>query len=305
VYRLILLLAAIGGVTWAFWPVLLALNVRWASDPQYTHAYLAPFATLLVLWVRREGRPKSGVRPSWLGVLILLVAAALRFAGDWYALGFLDGLAFILAIVGLVPLLYGTATFRWALPGLALLLFMAPPPYKVHAAMAAPLQALTARGAVYVIQTAGRPAVAEGQTINLGVRSLNVVDECCGLGMIFVFVFLACTVAAISTRPLFDRLAVIVAAPAIGVACNILRIAATAEAAALGGPELQRQVHEIGGWLMPPLALLMNVMLLALLGFLFPPLQKAEEEPLSLAFQLAGAKVGSAAGKIQTRGSGK
>ena len=147
--------------------------------------------------------------------------------------------------------------------------------------------------------------VAEGQTIILAGRSLNIVDECCGLGMIFVFFFLACVVAAISTRPLFDRLALIVAAPAIGVMCNILRIAATAEAAVIGGPELQKQVHDVGGWLMAPLALLMNMILLAMLGFLFPPVQKAEEEPLSLAFQLAGAERPPPGESMQIKGARK
>ncbi|HVJ81916.1 MAG TPA: exosortase/archaeosortase family protein [Planctomycetia bacterium] len=297
------LVFALGATIWAFWPVLETLNVRWSTDPQYSHAYLAPFAVALVSWIRRGSFPKTEVSPSWLGVAILVVAAAVRFAGDWYALGFLDGVAFVLAITGLVPLLYGRAVFRWALPGLILLWFMAPPPYKVHAAMAAPLQRIAANGTVYALQTAGRPAVAEGQTIILTGRSLNVVDECCGLGMIFVFFFLACVVAAISTRPLFDRLALIVAAPAIGVTCNILRIAAAAEAAAIGGPELQKQVHDIGGWLMAPIAIAMNFMLLALLGFLFPPVQKAEEEPLSLAFQLAGSE--SPASGIKTKGARK
>jgi len=270
---------------WTFWPVLFDLAERWRTDPQYSHCAIVPFVSLYVLWMHRHSLPYPR-RPAALGVVFLAAGLALNYLGLSAFFGFLQALAFILVLLGIIAAMHGWRTFSWALPSMLLLLFAIPLPFRVHVALAEPLQRFVALGSTSLLQLRGRPAISMGNVVAVDEHRASVVDACCGLGMLFVFLFLAAAIAAISRRPVLDKLLVFVAAPIAGIAANIVRVSATLEAGLMGySPDVVKQVHDIGGFLMAPAALLLLMIFLGLISLIFPA-SKPADEPLQIAFQI-------------------
>jgi exosortase len=280
---LTLLLTAAAG--WSFWPVLLELSERWRIDPQYSHCMVVPLVALYVAWARRHSLPVPS-RASLAGLVLVAAGLGLNYVGESGFYGFVQALSFIVVLAGIVLTMHGWSVLAWALPPLFLLAFAVPLPYRVHSALAEPLQKIVAFGATAVLQLRGRSASVAGNLVSVDDHRVNVVDACCGLGMLFVFVFLAAVIAALSRRPILDKLLVFAAAPVAGLLANILRVAATIEAGCMGySPDMVARVHDVGGYLLAPVALLMLLAFLATVAFVFPTLKHADE-PLQIAFQL-------------------
>src|SRR5437763_1263376 len=107
---------------WAFWPTLAVAARRWLADPQYSHGYLVPAFSVVLLWLRsRRAAPiRWGTYPG--GLLLFLAAFMLRCANlaslnsDW-----IDGAAFVLGVGGVFALLGGVEAVRWAWPAVGFL----------------------------------------------------------------------------------------------------------------------------------------------------------------------------------------
>jgi exosortase len=268
----VLCAALLAALAWSYWPALGGLAQRWAHDPQYSHGYLVPGFAAVVLWRRRKAFPRGGLRTSWWGVAVLAGAAALRLVGGWFYLDWLEGASLLLSLLGVAVLAGGWRLAYWALPGVAVLLCMVPPPYAVETALAEPLRGAATAASTFVLQTLGQPAVAEGNTIWIDDLPIGVVEACSGLGMLAAFFAISATVALAVDRPWYDRLVVFLSAAPVGVAMNVLRVTATAFVyRALGGEAARVFFHDLAGWLMMPLACLVLWLELGLLARLFVP----------------------------------
>ena len=278
-----MLLFALAG--WVFWPVLIELNERWLTDPHYSHCAIVPLAALFVFWARRHSIP-SPRRSAWLGLIIVGVGLGLNYFGEITFFGFVQAFGFIFVLLGIVASLHGWRTAAWALPPMFLLAFAIPLPYRIHTALAEPLQRAVAFGVTNLLQLRGRPAISMGHVVAVDDHRVSVVDACCGLGMLFVFVFVAATIAVLSRRPVIDRILLCLVAPIVGLLANILRVSVTLEARLLGySDDVVTTVHDVGGYLLAPVALAALLMFLLTVAIVFPN-SKPADEPLQIAFQL-------------------
>jgi exosortase len=252
----IALAVAVAGLAWAYWTTLEEMAQRWSSDPQYSHGYLVPAFALLLLWLRRDMVRDVKLRPAWSGLLILAMAAVVRLGGAFYHFIWLDEIALLPLVAGLLLLAGGWAAWRWAWPAVLFLGFMVPLPYRLGVAMADPLRRMAAAGSTFLLQTLGRPALAEGNVILLNDIKLDVVDACSGLRMLMIFFALATAVAFVMQRPLWEKLLVVASAAPIAVLVNIIRIAATGLVHEAAGQATAKTLfHDLAGWLMMPVAL--------------------------------------------------
>ncbi|MBV8310386.1 MAG: archaeosortase/exosortase family protein, partial [Planctomycetaceae bacterium] len=65
------------GLWWAFWPILVAMAVRWSNDPRYAHGYLVPMFSLAMLWIRRSQISGEELRSSSLGLALVALGAVI------------------------------------------------------------------------------------------------------------------------------------------------------------------------------------------------------------------------------------
>jgi exosortase len=261
-------------LAWAFWPTFLDLAQSW-NDPQYSHGYLVPVFAACLLWIRRGRLDRAALRPSWWGLSPLAAGLALRLCGGLLNIAWLEQIALLPCVAGLCLLAGGRAAWRWAWPAILFLAFMIPLPYSVATFLSRPLQWLATVCSTFVMQTVGLPALADGNVITINENALNIVEACSGLRMLVVFFALATAFAIVVRRPWVDRLILLASAVPIALASNILRITLTGVLYECGVNSETAHLffHDLAGWLMMPLALVLLWAELKLLSLLLidPP----------------------------------
>jgi exosortase len=135
---------------------------------------------------------------------------------------------------------------------------MVPLPGRLDKALASPLQRIATLASTDALQTFGFFAQAEGNVILLEDYELGIVEACSGLRMLMVFLATSTAVAMMIQRSLLQRILVVLSAIPIALFCNIVRITVTGILHETAGHEVANLVyHNLAGWLMAPLALLL------------------------------------------------
>ncbi len=241
---------------WAYLPSFRRLVRVWWSDPQYSHGFLVPLFAAALCWYRRDRVRWELVRPSWLGVPVLLAGLVLRLFGSYFYMEWFEHLSLLPVVLGLLLAVGGWELCKAWWPGVLFLIFMIPFPYRFEVALSDPLQKIATRASTYVLQTLGEPAVAEGNTILVNDTRLEVVQACNGLRMAVSFVALAVAVVMVVQRPIWERLLILASALPIALVSNIVRISVTGLLSNHVDAEVaQVFFHDIAGWLMMPFAL--------------------------------------------------
>jgi exosortase len=270
---------AFAALLWAYWPTLIEMAWRWAHDPQYSHGYLVPAFAAYLLWMRRERLQGRDIRPAAWGAGILLVAVGLRLAGAYFHYSYLDQVSLLPCLAGIVALAGGGAALAWATPAIAYMAFMVPLPYSVSLALSAPMQAIATTSSTFLLQALGRPAISEGNLIQLNEIELNIVEACSGLRMLVVFFALSTAVAMFIRKPLWERMTIAASAIPIALVANILRITVTGVVYEIMGNGYGGNLfHDVAGWLMMPVGLAFLGLELLILGKL---LIESDRRPLA------------------------
>ena len=205
---------------------------------------------------------------------ILFAVALSSWAGMTnIAKEFCQGVSLILALGGVVALLLGRAGLRWAWPSLAFLIFMVKLPDRFEILFTFKLRQIATTASNFLLQTIGYPSYIAGQggtVINVGDVRLGVEWACSGLSMVLTFVAIGTAMALLLTRPVGDRIAIVLTTIPISIVSNIIRITITALVYIAGWQWLgDKIVHDFAGWLMMPFALGFLWMELKLIDWLF------------------------------------
>jgi exosortase len=246
---------------------------RWSREPDYSHGFLVPLISGFLLWQRRGLMP-SGAQPTrgrWLGVVLLAGSALLRLWAIYSDFILMEAVAFVVCLAGAVLLIGGFPALRWAWPSILFLFFMIPLPGAIAGRLSGPLQRLATVSSTYVLQTLGVPAIATGNVIWLSHGTIGVVEACNGLRMLMMFGAATTAAVLVLKIPNWQKICLLVSAPGIAVASNIFRIAVTGLAQEFAGQHLADTIfHDLAGWIMMPLAMLLLALEVVLLSKLFP-----------------------------------
>jgi exosortase len=261
-------LLVLGGcLIWALWPSLATMADRWASDPRYAHGYFVPMFSLALLWMRRSRLEGAAPSPSWWGLAPVATGAALQLAGGYYRVEWFEGLALLPYLGGLALLLGGGRTLGWAWPSVAFLAFMVPLPWRIETALGPPLQFLATTASTFLLQTLGFMAFAEGNVIELDEARIGVAEACNGLSMLMTFIALSTAAALVVKRPLADRIILVISSIPVALLANVARITLTGILyETVGGQAPSTFYHDLAGWVMMPLALVLYWLEIAILS---------------------------------------
>jgi len=263
-------------VLWAYWATIAEVVERWWSDPQYSHGFLVPIFSCYLLWMRRIHLTAVKIRPSWWGVGIVLVAAAMRMVSHFLYQPWLDNVSLLFCLAGITATVGGRSALAWAGPAILFLSFILPLPYRVQTLLGGTLQRIAIVISTYALQTLGVPAVSEGNVILLTDSKLGIVEACNGLSMLVTFFALSTAVAIVASESLPEKFVIVVSAVPIAILANVARITATGVLVEAAQGDLARAVfHDLAGWLMMPLALGMLLLELYILRRSIEPARKA------------------------------
>jgi exosortase len=254
---LLLGVALLACILWAYRSIIGEMVERWADDPQYSHGFFVPLFSAFLLWFHRDRLIGAGAEPSWWGLVALAAALGFFAAGSYFFVSFFAAVSLLCSFAGLALVLGGLPALRWSWPAILFLGFMVPLPYRLYTALGGGLQRVATVMSTYVLQTLGAPAIREGNVILIEDVKIGVVEACSGLGMLVTFFALATAIAMLlrsSAWPL--RAALVASAVPVAILANVCRITVTGLLYSASQDQLARIVfHDVAGWLMMPLAI--------------------------------------------------
>ena len=277
-----LILILFAATAWIYQDIVSWMISVWESNPDYSHGYLVPFFSLVVLYLTRDELPTS-TKTSWgalvIGIVLIAGAFAIRATGIYTRILTLEALTLIPCLIGIILILGGWRLTWWAGPAVAFLVFMIPLPQVIAGSMSNSLQTLATKTSTYSLQTLGIPAMANGNIISLSENTIGVAEACSGIRMLYSFVALSVGMCLVITRPWWEKIVICCSALLIAVLANTVRITATGLAYEFGSPELADKIfHDLAGWLMMPFAVVLLGLELAILARLF--VEPKQERPL-------------------------
>jgi exosortase len=260
------------------------LILIWLDDPNYSHGFLIIPIAAWILWQRLTGaepKPSSGAVPApWWGWVFLIAVLAVRATAYELNLQALERATILPAIACLTWAFGGWPLLRRVWLAIAYLVFMLPLPQSINNLIALPLQSLATSGSCFVLQLSGLWAIQDGNRINLstphGMMPLDVAVACNGLRMLMTMVATAIAIIILVPLPTWKRIVLVVSVVPIALLSNMIRIVTTGWCYYLvTGSHAKEWAHDISGWLMPVLALLLVGVELIILSWLVPD----EDEP--------------------------
>ncbi len=215
---------AIGLITLGLYAgTLLELEYQWRTEADYSHGYLIPILSVVLLYARRESFPGFGQRFHWLGIGLLLFAVVLRTFGRLFFMEFLEGWSIVVWLAGCVTLLAGVRVLQWSLPSLVFLLFMVPLPYQIENLLSWKLQSLVTILSSSILRIFGFPAVADGNTIWIEESQMLVEEACSGLRIFVGMAAFAFFWATLIRRAWIDKLIVLASIVPLSILANTVR----------------------------------------------------------------------------------
>ncbi len=248
-YRIILLAMAVVFCLAAFSGGLINQYGRWMSQEEYSHGFLIPLISLWMLWDRRDALGKSIDNPSWMGLILILLAFFMLLVGELSAIFILVQTGFIVSLIGMCLAFGGIPFLRLTFLPIAFLAFAIPMPYFLDTILSWRLQLVSSELGVFFIRLFNIPVFLEGNVIDLGTYKLQVVDACSGLRYLYPLSSLGFLVAYLFKAPFWQRVIVFLSTIPITILMNSFRIGMVGVLVEIwGGGMADGLLHYFEGW---------------------------------------------------------
>ena len=277
-----------------FYPVLTRLVGHWWVDENYSHGLLVPFVIGFIVWARLPDLKQLDRTPSlWIGGSVIIVGLLGLLAGTLGAELFIQRVAFLIVCAGILIYFFGQILLRAVAIPFLLFALAIPIPQIIFNKLAFPLQIYASQLAVWGIRIFGVPTVRKGNVIEIlpegsvSIIALEVVEACSGIRSLMTLVTLAVILvyftrgtefvkpgkwrAFLGNRDVIRGAILMVSAIPIAVLTNAGRVTATGVLTYEWGVRATESfIHEVSGWLVYLVALvlllLVNLLLKRLLG---------------------------------------
>ena len=240
-------------------PVLRALVVNWYRDGDMGHGYFVPVIAALVVWQRREELRAIKPRPSWWGLLVVLMGGAMLIVATMGVEVFLGRFALLLTLVGSVLLLGGPLFLKRLAFPITLLFFMIQIPAIAYNRITLPLQDLASRLAALGLNVLGIPVMREGNVLELSSGPLTVVEACSGIRSLLSLTFLSLVYGYFCERRTWVRWVLFFSTIPIAIVANGSRVTVTGILSEVRRSYAEGFFHESTGLVISMLALCMLV----------------------------------------------
>ena len=248
-------------VTLLYSGILRDLVRDWESDPNFSHGFVVPFFSAVVIWRKRRQLRHQNLQPSWSALLLIGAGLGTLVTGVLGAELFLSRVSFVFVLAGLVVLFGGWPVFRTVSFAWMVLFLMIPLPAILYDQIALPLQFFASKSATAFLWVLGVPAVREGNLIHLSGMSLEVAEACSGIRSLCSLGTLAIIYSYLLGASVWKRLVLALSTVPIAVITNALRITAAGALVRYGKATYARGLfHDFSGWLIFMVALALLVL---------------------------------------------
>ncbi len=277
--------------------VLAKLARDWWTDDNYSHGLLVPFVIGYIVWLEFDRLKKAIAKPQFLlGGAGVLFALLMLLGGTLGAELFTQRVSLVLMLAGITVYFWGAKILKSLAVAFILLVLAIPIPQIIFNKIAFPLQIYASRMAIWGIRLLEVASVRKGNVIEIlpqgstQVIALEVVEACSGIRSLMTLMTLALVLAyftrtkrKVASDGWFDFLknkdfwrAVILmlAAIPIAVLTNAARVTATGALTYYYGKKALESVwHDLSGWLVYVVALVLLILVNFGLRFFFDKLK--------------------------------
>ncbi len=180
----------------------------------------------------------------------------------------------VMSLLGVVLSMTGMAPVNLFAPVLAVLVFMLPVPGEIRHRIALPLQDLATSITHATLEFIGVSAIRSGNIIIINGEQVAVGEACNGMRMVFALTLVVYFFAFGTPLKAGTRAFLLIVSPLIAIICNVIRLVPTSLIFGYGNSEMAQRFHDLAGWIMLPVAMLMLYGLLRAIRWLeFPVTQ--------------------------------
>ena len=238
-----------------------------STDRGYVFLVPAVAAYLMIIRRSRLRRIRTGREGASLGILFVVGSFLLSWFGKDRDLLAVWQLAPVIGVLGICIAALGVRRVVALGPGFIILLLLVPIPGGVRQALAQPLQLMATEVTSFVLQLLGVNAVRTGSLIDINGALVAVGEACNGMRLVLpLAIVMYAFVFSLPLRWMTRGLMLLLCVP-VALVCNVVRLVPTALAYGYF-PEHAVLIHDLGGWLMIPLALVMLVGFLRILAWM-------------------------------------
>ena len=230
--------------------VLERLTDQWFNDLDMSHGPFVPIFAGYVFWTMRDSILASPARPSYWGIVPMILGFLLLCSGppSLPTFAFLSRVSLLLSLLGLITLLRGTPTIRAAAYPLGLMLFAIPLPGFIYERITLPLQLGASQISEFFLTTLGYSVLREGNILHLPRQAVAVAEACSGLRSLLSLLFLSQVYAFLfDSRPWMRAFLAIAMVP-LAVLANAGRITFVAAMGQTTDAWFEGTLHDSTAW---------------------------------------------------------
>jgi exosortase D (VPLPA-CTERM-specific) len=233
-----------------YWDVFDILITVWNTTDEYSHGFMIPVISLYFLWQKKASIQAEKFAPSWVGIVIIIIAMIAYFIGTVGDVYFALRFSFIFLLIGLSLAISGYKVTKITLIPILILIFSFPLPAVLQAGLTAKLQLISSQLGVFIIRACQIPVYLEGNVIDLGSYKLQVVEACSGLRYLFPLMSLAFICAYMYQVAFWKRSLVFLTSIPITIFMNSFRIGLVGILVEHWGISMAEGfIHDFEGWI--------------------------------------------------------
>ena len=194
----------------------------WLYDPFYSHGFIVPVISLVMIWWKRNELKNITPEKNPLGIYVFTLGLILYVVGTLLIAFFLLGISLILMLIGLILHFYGKEFTRKLLFPLCFLIFMIPLPGLD--ALGGDLQYLTADNSVRISQAFGAEIYQEDLGLYVKGCAIMIGLPCSGLRSIISLLMFAAVFVYIIKGSFPRKAVILLMAVPIAIASNTIRV---------------------------------------------------------------------------------
>jgi exosortase len=241
---------------------IMRLVAQWWDDPNFSHGFFVPLFAGYLAWSARDRLAQIKAKPSWSGLLVLVLGLSLFIVGRLGSELFLARTSLMFVIAGAIVFLRGWETFRTLSFAWIVLFLMVPLPMVVFNQLTLKLQFLASGLGSSLLAFCGVPVLRQGNIITLPAMPLEVAEACSGIRSLLSLTTLTIIYGYFADKRIWMRIALLCAAVPIAIAANAVRLLGTGLTVQYWDPEKGSGFfHEFSGWVIfiVSVAMLMGV----------------------------------------------
>lgn len=206
--------------------VLTGMVWQWWNISSYSYAFLIPFVSAYLAWIRRDRILGLMPRPNYGGGAVLVAAGlAALVTGQLGGIQALQQVSLLITLPGVVLWLFGNAVLKALVLPVSFLWFMLPIWDFVTDPLHVPFQVFSANLGVMLLRGVGIPVFQDGVFIHLPNITLEVARACSGVNYLIAVLATSIPLATIVLTSVWKRVVLVLLAMAVSALANSLRVA--------------------------------------------------------------------------------